>query len=80
MLLIFFYFLQLSYCLYENSQHVIVLKSNNFRELVLESKYPWYLNFGHDDCFSCFDFAKEYENAAKYVKGKVNFGYVDMRK
>jgi len=35
MLLIIFYFLQLSYCLYENSQHVIVLNSENVRELVL---------------------------------------------
>lgn len=40
--------LALGNCLFENSKHITTLKWATFKKDVMESKDPWFLNFGSD--------------------------------
>lgn len=57
--------LALGSCLYENSKNVKTLKWATFKEQVMKSKEPWFLNFGNDNCPECKKFATIWEQAAE---------------
>jgi len=54
------------------------LNSENYKDEVLNSEVPWFVNFGTDECEECKAFIKEYDKAAKYEQGRVKFGYVNL--
>ena len=65
------------HALYDDSKYIIQLETSTFKEVVLQSEIPWYINFGNDNCHRCRGLIKEYEKAAKYMEGKIKFGFVD---
>nr|QES95435.1 protein disulfide-isomerase [Philasterides dicentrarchi] len=46
----------------------------------MQSKDPWFLNFGSDNCPECKRFESIYEQAAETQKGEVKYGYIDITK
>lgn len=48
-------------CLYEDSKNIKTLKWANFKKDVMESKEPWFLNFGTNNNPDCIKFSKIWE-------------------
>lgn len=63
-----------------NSQDVVELTDSNFKELVLESKDMWLVEFYAPWCGHCQRLAPHWEQAATELKGKVKLGALDSTK
>jgi len=65
--------------LHSDNSPVVKLTSANFNQLVLNDKNSmWMVEFYAPWCGHCKNLAPAWEQAAKQLKGVVNFGAVDM--
>lgn len=64
--------------LYGSNSKVVKLDKNNFKNLVLNSKEIWLVEFFAPWCGHCKSLAPEWEKAAKALEGIVKIGAVDM--
>jgi len=56
----------------------VKLTKDNFKKLVLDSDYLWFVEFYAPWCGHCKNLAPSWEKAARQLKGVVNVGAVDM--
>ena len=63
-----------------NKSEVIILNENNFQKLVFDSKKMWMIKFVAPWCYWCKRLENDWKEAAKSLKGLVNFGEVDCTK
>jgi protein disulfide-isomerase A6 len=63
--------------LYPSNSNVIALNKKNFNGLVMESDFPWVVEFYAPWCGHCKNLAPEYEIAATNLKGLVKVGGVN---
>lgn len=65
--------------MYESaSSRVVRLTSADFKKQVLESDESWLVEFYAPWCGHCKALEPEWDKAAKYLKGVVKVGAVDM--
>ena len=63
----------------DEDDDVIILNSNNFDSLVLNSKYLWFVNFHMPGCHYCKLLDPHWKLAAKAMKGKVKFASLNAK-
>lgn len=77
-LLVFLGLLTISSALYSSNSKVVKLTSGNFKDLVINSKDVWFIEFYAPWCGHCKNLAPEWEKLAGALDGIIKVGAVDM--
>jgi len=70
--------ISLTSALYSPNSKVVKLTSSNFRDLVINSKDVWFIEFYAPWCGHCKNLAPEWEKLANALDGIIKVGAVDM--
>jgi protein disulfide-isomerase A6 len=70
--------LTISSALYSSNSKVVKLTSSNFKDLVINSKDVWFVEFYAPWCGHCKNLAPEWEKLAGALDGMIKVGAVDM--
>jgi thiol-disulfide isomerase/thioredoxin len=77
-LLLFAGWVAISSGLYFDGDGTYMLTPYNFKRVVLKSDALWYVQFYSPRCKYCKELQPDYLQVAKWLKGKVNFGVLNM--